>query len=35
VEGVHWRKDDAFGQPQDPADYQLPRTYSFSVGLRF
>ncbi|HSN55398.1 MAG TPA: TonB-dependent receptor [Candidatus Sulfomarinibacteraceae bacterium] len=35
VEGVHWRKDDAFGQPQDPADYQLPRTFSLSVGLRF
>jgi hypothetical protein len=35
VEGTHWRRGDEWGQPQDENDYQLPRTYRVSVGLRF
>lgn len=40
VEGVHWRKSDAFGQAIVKGgavsnDYQVPRTYRFSVGFRF
>ncbi|MGV8039975.1 MAG: TonB-dependent receptor domain-containing protein [Thermoanaerobaculaceae bacterium] len=35
VEGVHWRKGADFGKPLAPADYQLPRTFRFSVGIRF
>jgi len=35
VEGTHWEKRSTFGQPVSPAGYQLPRTYRFSVGLRF
>ena len=35
IEGVHWRKGSNFGQPTDENDYQLPRTFRFSVGLRF
>jgi hypothetical protein len=35
VEGVHWRKGDLFGQPEEDADYQAPRTFRFSVGFRF
>jgi outer membrane receptor protein involved in Fe transport len=35
VEGVHWEKRSTFGQPTGPGSYQLPRTYRFSVGLRF
>ena len=39
VEGVHWKKGDAFGKAILPGalttDYQVPRTYRFSVGFRF
>ena len=35
VEGVHWRKGDSFGQPLSEDDYQQPRTFRFSVGIRF
>ena len=35
VEGVHWQKSSSFGNPTGPDAYQLPRTYRFSVGLRF
>jgi hypothetical protein len=35
VEGTHWRKASNFGQATGPRSYQLPRTYRFSVGLRF
>lgn len=35
VEGVHWEKGPDFGQPGDPTDFQLPRTFRFSVGFRF
>ncbi len=35
VEGTHWRKATNFGQPTGRGSYQLPRTYRFSVGLRF
>ncbi len=35
VEGVHWRKGSSFGQAQDEDDFQQPRTFRFSVGLRF
>jgi hypothetical protein len=35
VEGVNWRKADSFGKPTSRYAYQTPRTYEFSVGLRF
>ena len=35
VEGVHWRKGPTFGQPRNDLDFQLPRTFRFSVGVRF
>jgi outer membrane receptor protein involved in Fe transport len=35
IEGVNWRKDDEWGQPEDEDDYQLPRTFRVSVGIRF
>jgi hypothetical protein len=35
VEGVHWRKGPQFGRPLTPLAYQTPRTFRFSVGLRF
>ncbi len=35
VEGVHWRKGATFGQPTSRFAYQTPRTWGFSVGLRF
>jgi len=41
VEGVHWRRQPAsatqggFGKPRNDLDFQLPRTYRFSVGFRF
>jgi hypothetical protein len=35
VEGVHWRKGPLFGQPTNPNVYQTPRTFRFSVGIRF
>ncbi|HEU4521469.1 MAG TPA: TonB-dependent receptor [Thermoanaerobaculia bacterium] len=33
--GAHWQKGPQFGQPTGPSSYQDPRTYRFSVGLRF
>lgn len=33
--GVHWDLGDQFGQPNTDTDYQLPRTFRFSVGFRF
>lgn len=35
VEGVNWVKGPLFGQPIAVEAYQLPRTYRFSLGLRF
>lgn len=35
VEGVHFEKDAAFGQASSADAYQLPRTYRFSLGVRF
>ena len=35
VEGTHYRKATSFGQARSAADYQLPRTYRVSLGLRF
>jgi len=35
VEGVHWQRDSRFGQPLNETDFQDPRTFRFSVGLRF
>lgn len=35
VEGVHYMKGPNFGQPASESDYQLPRTYRLSVGVRF
>ena len=34
-EGVHWQKGANFGKPTSIDAYQLPRTYRFSLGLRF
>ena len=35
VEGVHYRKSTAFGQPTSELAYQTPRTYRISIGLKF
>ncbi|MFV2071993.1 MAG: carboxypeptidase regulatory-like domain-containing protein [Thermoanaerobaculales bacterium] len=35
VEGTNWAKGDEFGNPEGPNDYQRPRTFRFSVGIRF
>jgi hypothetical protein len=35
VEGVNWKKGPSFGQATSPGSYQAPRSYYFSVGLRF
>lgn len=35
TQGVHWQKGVTFGKPTSAAAYQLPRTYRFSLGLRF
>ncbi|MGH9458085.1 MAG: TonB-dependent receptor [Thermoanaerobaculia bacterium] len=35
VEGVHYALGENFGQPTSPSSYQNPRSYRFSVGLRF
>jgi len=35
VEDEHWSKSSSFGQPINADDYQNPRTFRFSVGLRF
>ncbi|PYQ47023.1 MAG: hypothetical protein DMF59_20000, partial [Acidobacteria bacterium] len=34
-QGVHWQLGPIFGQPTAPAAYQQPRSYRFSVGLKF
>ena len=33
--GAHWQKGENFGQPESEADYQRPRTYRFTIGIRF
>lgn len=33
--GANWNYASTFGNPTAPADYQLPRTFRVSVGLRF
>jgi hypothetical protein len=35
VEGVNWQKGPNFGKGINPLAYQTPRTFRFSVGLRF
>lgn len=35
VEGIHWEKRNGFGEALNESDYQTPRTFRFSVGLRF
>jgi hypothetical protein len=35
VEGVHWAKGPSFGEPQSVDQFQQPRTFRFSVGIRF
>jgi hypothetical protein len=33
--GAHWQKATSFGTATGPTDYQLPRTYRLSVGVKF
>lgn len=33
--GAHWQKGPNFGKPETESSYQQPRTFRFSVGLRF
>ncbi|MEO8483161.1 MAG: carboxypeptidase regulatory-like domain-containing protein [Acidobacteriota bacterium] len=35
VEGVNWAKGDKFGQAISKSAYTVPRTFRFSVGVRF
>jgi hypothetical protein len=35
VEGVNYVKAETFGKPSGTNDYQAPRTFNFSVGIRF
>jgi hypothetical protein len=35
VEGTHWRRASTFGQPSSRLAYGTPRTFDFSIGLRF
>lgn len=35
VQGVNWDFGPNFGEPENAGDYQQPRTYRFSLGLRF
>jgi hypothetical protein len=35
VEGVNWAKGPNFGKAAVESDYQTPRTFRFSVGVRF
>ncbi|HXO20124.1 MAG TPA: hypothetical protein VOA87_09415 [Thermoanaerobaculia bacterium] len=35
VEHVNWEKGPRFGQAINPLGFQQPRTYRFSVGIRF
>ena len=34
AQGVNWDYSPTFGQPQAFDDYQPPRTFSFSAGVR-
>lgn len=34
-QGINWDYGANFGQPQNETHYQTPRTFNFSVGLRF
>jgi hypothetical protein len=35
VQGVDWDYGSSFGEPSNEDDYQTPRTFRFSVGVRF
>jgi len=35
ADGANWQKGPNFGKPLSAADYQTPRTYSVSFGVRF
>ena len=35
VRGVHYQLASTFGKPTSGADYQLPRTFRVSAGMRF
>ncbi len=35
VEGVNWYTGENFGQPENEGDYQVPRIFRVSVGVRF
>ncbi len=35
VEGVHWEPADSFGDPRSERDFQTPRTFRVSLGIRF
>ena len=35
IEGVNWARSPTFGQPTGPDSYQVPRTFSCSLGFRF
>lgn len=35
VEGVNWKKGSQFGKATNPGAFQTPRTFRFSVGVRF
>jgi len=35
VEGIHYTLGSNFGKARNGLDYQLPRTYRFSLGLKF
>ena len=35
VEGVHYALGPNFGQPNSEGDFQTPRTFRISMGLRF
>jgi hypothetical protein len=33
--GAHWQKGENFGLPEEESDYQRPRTFVLTLGLRF
>ncbi|MFV2071823.1 MAG: hypothetical protein ACC742_04115 [Thermoanaerobaculales bacterium] len=35
VEGVNWDFGSRFGEPQSENDFQMPRAFRFSLGVRF
>jgi len=35
VEGLDFEYGEVFGEPENDGDFQLPRTFRFSVGIRF